>query len=162
MGALEDPGVKRAAASGDAWVMPPGNRIDKLRDQLALFRETRGGGRRASRASSSRCGARRSWPRRDEEAWRLFAPGIRHEYGKVYRPLHPTYPDDDSHRQPQALGRRAVPDRFAGDGRRRAARYQEELGATECLVRFQLPGVAEGAISEALDGFAETIPLVKK
>ncbi|HET9423105.1 MAG TPA: LLM class flavin-dependent oxidoreductase [Nocardioides sp.] len=159
MGALEDPGVRRAAVSGDAWVMPPGNRIDKLRGQLALFRETREAAgvppvveqplRREAFVAET-----------DEEAWRLFAPGIRHEYGKVYRPLHPTYPDDDSidslKRWADGLFLIGSPETVAAELRR----YEEELGVTECLVRFQLPGVSEGAIGDALDGFAETIALL--
>ena len=39
-------------------------------------------------------------------------------------------------------------------------RYEEAVGATECLVRFQLPGVPPEAVSEALRGFAEAIDLV--
>jgi alkanesulfonate monooxygenase SsuD/methylene tetrahydromethanopterin reductase-like flavin-dependent oxidoreductase (luciferase family) len=159
MGALEDPGVRRAAASGDAWVMPPGNRIDKLQRQLALFRETR---EEAGLPPAAEQPLRREAfvAETDEQAWELFAPGLRHEYGTVYRPLHPTYPDDDSidnlRRWADGLFLIGSPETVAAELRR----YEEVLGATECLVRFQLPGVSEGAISDALDGFAETISML--
>lgn len=159
MGALEDPGVRRAAASGDAWVMPPGNRIDKLAHQLALFRETR---EEAGLPPAVEQPLRREAfvAETDKLAWELLAPGLRHEYGTVYRPLHPTYPDNDSidnlRRWADGLFMIGSPETVAAELRR----YEDELGATECLVRFQLPGVSEGAISDALDGFAETISML--
>ncbi|WP_157988055.1 LLM class flavin-dependent oxidoreductase [Jiangella endophytica] len=161
MGALEDPGVRRAAASGDAWVMPPGNRVDKLRRQLALFRETR---ESAGLAPATEQPLRREAfvAETDDRAWELFAPGIRHEYGRVYRPLHPTYPDDDSidNLRRWADGRFLIgsPETVAADLRR----YEDELGVTECLIRFQLPGVGDEVIGDALDGFAATIALLAR
>lgn len=159
MGALEDPGVRRAARTGDAWVMPPGNRLDRLREQLRLLRETRAD---AGLAPCTEQPLRREAfvAETDEEAWRLFAPGIRHEYGKVYRPLHPTYPDDDSldnlRRWADGLFAIGSPETVAEEMRR----YEAELGVTECLIRFQLPGVSEDAGRAALDGFAEVIKLL--
>ncbi|SEE68286.1 LLM class flavin-dependent oxidoreductase [Jiangella alba] len=159
LGALEDPGVRRAAASGDAWVMPPGHSLDRLRRQLALFRTAR---ESAGLAPVTEQPLRREAfvAETDERAWELFAPGLRHEYGKVYRPLHPTYPDDDSldHLRRWADGRFLVgsPETVAADLRR----YEADLGVTECLVRFQLPGVSAQAVGDALDGLAETIALL--
>src|SRR5581483_6306458 len=92
MGALEDAGVRRAARAGDAWVMPPGNRLAQLVAQRRMLDEVRAAAglppvteqplRREAFVADT-----------DERAWQLFAPGLRHEYGKVYRPLHPTYPE---------------------------------------------------------------------
>ncbi|MDG4788061.1 LLM class flavin-dependent oxidoreductase [Micromonospora sp. WMMD1102] len=161
MGALEGPGVRRAATSGDAWVMPPGNRIDKLHRQLALFRETR---EEAGLPPAAEQPLRREAfvADTDDKAWELFAPGIRHEYGTVYRSLHPTYPDDDSidnlKRWADGLFLIGSPETVAAELRR----YEDELGVTECLVRIQLPGVSEGAIGDALDGFAQTITMVAR
>jgi alkanesulfonate monooxygenase SsuD/methylene tetrahydromethanopterin reductase-like flavin-dependent oxidoreductase (luciferase family) len=159
MGALEDPGVRRAARSGDAWVMPPGNRLDKLVHQLAVFREAR---EEAGLPPATEQPIRREAfvADTDAHAWELFAPGIRHEYGNVYRPLHPTYPEDDSidnlRRWADGLFLIGSPDTVAAELRR----YEDELGATECLVRFQLPGIAEEAVADTLEGFAETISLL--
>lgn len=161
MGALEDPGVRRAALSGDAWVMPPGNRMEKLRHQLRLLNETRAAS--GLRPCSEQPLRREAFvAETDKRAWELFAPGIRHEYGNVYRPLHPTYPDNDTidnlKRWADGLFVIGSPETVADELRH----YESELGATECLVRFQLPGVSDGAIGDALDGFAEAIKLLEK
>jgi alkanesulfonate monooxygenase SsuD/methylene tetrahydromethanopterin reductase-like flavin-dependent oxidoreductase (luciferase family) len=159
MGALEDAGVERAARSGDAWIMPPGHRLGRLVEQRRRFAETR--------AAAGLPPVREQPLRReafvaetDDEAWRLFAPGIRHEYGKVYRPLHPTYPEHDTldalRRWGEDLFVVGSPETVAAELRR----YEEAIGATECLVRFQLPGVPQEAVGEALRGFAEVIDLV--
>jgi alkanesulfonate monooxygenase SsuD/methylene tetrahydromethanopterin reductase-like flavin-dependent oxidoreductase (luciferase family) len=161
MGALEDPGVERAARSGDAWIMPPGNRLGRLVDQLRLFEETR---REAGLPPVGEQPLRREAfvAETDDAAWELFAPGIRHEYGKVYRPLHPTYPENDTLDALRSWGEDLFvvgsPQTVAAELRR----YEEQLGATECLVRFQLPGVPEGAVREALDGFRQVIELLRR
>jgi acetyl-CoA C-acetyltransferase len=159
MGAIEDAGVRRAAANGDAWVMPPGSQLDKLRRQLSLFRDAR---EQAMLQPAAEQPLRREEfiAETDDKAWRLFAPGLRHEYGTVYRSLHPTYPDVDT---VDNLKRWADGRFLVGSVSTVAAQlrhYQSELGVTECLVRFQLPGVAEGAIADALAGFAETLSLL--
>lgn len=41
------------------------------------------------------------------------------------------------------------------------ARYEKELGATEILVRFQLPYVTRGAVRECLDGLRDVIGLLE-
>jgi len=159
MGALEDPGVERAARSGDAWIMPPGHRLGRLVTQRARFAETRAA---AGLAPVAEQPLRREAfvAESDAAAWELFAPGIRHEYGTVYRPLHPNYPEHDTLDALRAWGEDLFvvgsPDTVAAELRR----YEEELGITECLVRFQLPGVAEGAVSEALHGFKRVVELL--
>jgi alkanesulfonate monooxygenase SsuD/methylene tetrahydromethanopterin reductase-like flavin-dependent oxidoreductase (luciferase family) len=160
MGALYDPGVRRAARSGDAWIMPPGNRLPQLAEQQRLFEETRA---EAGLPPVTERPLRREAfvAETDQAAWELFAPGIRHEYGKVYRPLHPTYPEPDTldalRRWGEDLFVVGSPETVAAELRR----YEDELGATECLVRFQLPSVSRGAVREALEGLAEAIPLVR-
>jgi alkanesulfonate monooxygenase SsuD/methylene tetrahydromethanopterin reductase-like flavin-dependent oxidoreductase (luciferase family) len=156
MGALEDPGVRRAAVSGDAWVMPPGNRLSQLVEQKALFDQVR---------SDAELPAAREYPLRreafvaetDKEAWEVFAPGIRHEYGVVYRPLHPTYPEDDTIDNLRRWGEEIFvvgsPDTVAD----RLRHYEQELGASECLARLQLPGVSDKAVSRAIEGFGEVV-----
>jgi alkanesulfonate monooxygenase SsuD/methylene tetrahydromethanopterin reductase-like flavin-dependent oxidoreductase (luciferase family) len=159
MGALEDAGVVRAARSSDAWIMPPGNRLGRLAGQLGLFAETRA---EAGLAPAAERPLRREAfvADTDATAWELFAPGIRHEYGKVYRPLHPTYPEHDSidalRRWGEDLFVVGSPETVAAELRR----YEDELGVTETLVRFQLPGVAEAAVGEALHGFAQVLELL--
>ena len=156
MGALLDAGVVRAARNADAWIMPPGNRLAQLVSQHALFDETR---TQAGLAPVTERPLRREAfvAETDQRAWELFAPGLRHEYGVVYRPLHPTYPEHDTldalRRWGEDLFVVGSPDTVAAELRR----YEAELGVTECLIRFQLPGVAQGAIREALQGFTEVL-----
>lgn len=159
MGALEDAGVQRAARSGDAWIMPPGHDLGRLVEQRRLFCDTRHAAgldpvneqplRREAFVAES-----------DATAWDLFAPGLRHEYGKVYRPLHPSYPENDTRDalRKWGAGRFLVgsPETVAAELRR----YEHELGVTECLVRLQLPGVGEAAVREALRGFKDVIDLL--
>jgi len=54
---------------------------------------------------------------------------------------------------PCACAPSGVPTRWSASARR-------ALVASECLIRFQLPGVAEGALGDAFDGFTETISLL--
>jgi len=160
MGALADAGVSRAARSGDAWIMPPGNRLGQLVRQRRLFEETR---EEVGLAPVTEQPLRREAfvAESDAAAWELFAPGIRHEYGTVYRPLHPSYPDDDRVEALRRWGKDLFvvgsPETVAAELRR----YESELGVTECLVRFQLPGVPQGAVSEALKGFKDVIELLE-
>lgn len=159
MGALADSGVKRVARWGDAWIMPPGNRLGRLVEQRRLLDETR---HEAGLPPVAERPLRREAfvGESDSAAWNLFAPGIRHEYGKVYRPLHPTYPENDTLQALRKWGEDLFvvgsPETVAAELRR----YEEALGVTECLVRFQLPGVAQGAVREALDGFRQVIDLL--
>ena len=161
VGALEEPGILRAARSGDAWVMPPGTRLEKLKVQADFFRK--------ARADAGLPAVQEQPLRReafvadtDAAAWKIFAPGIRHEYGKVYRRLHPDYPEDDSldnlRRWAEGLFVVGSPETVASE----LKHYESELEATECLVRFQLPGIAAGAVSDAIHGLAEVIDSTKE
>lgn len=159
MGALADVALPRIARAGDAWVMPPGTRLKELARQQRLLNERR---------QEGGLPAFKEWPLRreafvaetDEKAWELFAQGLRHEYGKVYRPLHPTYPDNDSLDNLRKWGE----DMFVVGSPKTVAeelkRYQDVLGTTECLIRFQLPTVPGPAIRECLHGFREVIRML--
>lgn len=159
MGALADAGVERVARSGDAWVMPPGTRVPDLVRQRALFTETRAA---AGLPPVAEQPVRREIfvAETDEKAWQLFAPGVRHEYGLVYRPLHPTYPENDTLDALKRFGEGmfivGAPETVAAEMRR----LEDELGATECLIRFQLPNISEGAIGDCLHGVRDVIGLL--
>jgi alkanesulfonate monooxygenase SsuD/methylene tetrahydromethanopterin reductase-like flavin-dependent oxidoreductase (luciferase family) len=161
MGALNDPALPRIARVGDAWVMPPGNKLKELIRQKQLLIEAR---EAAGRPAFSEQPLRREAfvAETDAKAWELFAHGLRHEYGKVYRPLHPTYPEPDSLDNLRKWGE----DLFVVGSPQTVAdemkRYQAELGATECLVRFQLPTVPGGAVRECLQGFREVISILNR
>lgn len=159
MGALEDAGVRRAARMGDSWIMPPGTRLDRLLGQRELFDQTR---QSVGLTPVTERPLRREVfvAETDAAAWELFAPGLRHEYGTVYRPLHPTYPHDNSiealRRWGQDLFVVGSPETVAAE----LERYARALGATECLARVQLPGVSAGAVRDALEGLADVIALL--
>lgn len=160
MGALADVALPRVARMGDAWVMPPGNKLGQLLNQKKLLTEARDANglppmteqplRREAFVAET-----------DASAWELFAHGLRHEYGKVYRPLHPTYPDNDTLDNLRKWGE----DMFVVGSPRTVAdelrRYESELGATECLVRYQLPTVPAGAIRDCLSGFRDVMALLR-
>ena len=160
LGALEDVGVERAARLGDAWIMPPGNRLGRLVEQRELLLEVRD---RAGLPAPAEQPLRREAfvAESDDRAWELFAAGLRHEYGLVYRPLHPTYPEDDSTANLRRWGEDmfvvGAPETVAAE----LGRYEAACAATEVLVRFQLPGVAPGAVAECLDGLAEVVALLR-
>jgi alkanesulfonate monooxygenase SsuD/methylene tetrahydromethanopterin reductase-like flavin-dependent oxidoreductase (luciferase family) len=90
-----------------------------------------------------------------EAAWEAFAPGLRHEYGKVYRQWDPTYPDNESVDALRQWGEDNFPvgtPELVADQLLDNAR---ELQATEALVRYQLPGVAPSAVATCFDGLRE-------
>jgi alkanesulfonate monooxygenase SsuD/methylene tetrahydromethanopterin reductase-like flavin-dependent oxidoreductase (luciferase family) len=161
MGALNDPALPRIARMGDAWVMPPGNKLAQLVGQQRLLHAAR---EAAGLAPFTEQPLRREAfvAETDAKAWELFAHGLRHEYGKVYRPLHPTYPDNDSIDNLRKWGE----DVFVVGSPQTVAdelkRYEAELGATECLVRFQLPSVPGGAVRECLQGFRDVIAILDR
>ncbi|MGE0238493.1 MAG: LLM class flavin-dependent oxidoreductase [Parvibaculaceae bacterium] len=158
MGALGDAALPRIARLGDAWVMPPGTRLPELVRQQRLLLDARAA---AGLPPFPEFPLRREAfvAETDEKAWQLFAHGLRHEYGDVYRPLHPTYPDNDTIDNLRKWGE----DMFVVGSPRTVAdelaRYKDALGATECLVRFQLPGVPGEAVRECLQGFREVLSL---
>jgi alkanesulfonate monooxygenase SsuD/methylene tetrahydromethanopterin reductase-like flavin-dependent oxidoreductase (luciferase family) len=160
MGALTDIAVKRVARVGDAWVMPPGNRLDLLLHQQKILQEERAA---AGLPPVQEQPLRREGfvAETDRKAWELFAPGLRHEYGKVYRPLHPTYPENDTLDNLRKWGEDMFvvgsPETVAAELRR----YAAELNATECLFRFQLPHVPAPAVRECLAGFRDVKRLLE-
>jgi alkanesulfonate monooxygenase SsuD/methylene tetrahydromethanopterin reductase-like flavin-dependent oxidoreductase (luciferase family) len=141
--------------------MPPGNRLPQLVRQRKMFDEVRA---TAGVPAVAEQPLRREAfvAETDQDAWELFAPGLRHEYGVVYRSLHPTYPDDDTLDNLRRWGEDMFvvgsPATVAADLRR----YADELGVTECLVRFQLPHVSHGAIRECLEGFRDVMALLSR
>lgn len=159
MGALADAALPRIARVGDAWVMPPGTKLKELIRQQKLLNDKR---------ADANQPPFKEWPLRreafvaesDTKAWELFAQGLRHEYGKVYRPLHPTYPENDTidnlRKWSEDMFVVGSPKTVAED----LKRYQSGLGSTECLVRFQLPNVPGPAITECLRGFREVIRIL--
>jgi alkanesulfonate monooxygenase SsuD/methylene tetrahydromethanopterin reductase-like flavin-dependent oxidoreductase (luciferase family) len=161
MGGLQDVALPRIARLGDAWVMPPGNKLAELVRQQKILKEARAA---AGLPPFAEQPLRREAfvAETDEKAWELFAHGLRHEYGNVYRPLHPTYPDNDSLDNLRRWGEDVFvvgsPETVAAD----LQRYQKELAATECLVRFQLPRVPRGAVHECLQGFREVIGILNR
>ena len=160
LGAVNDTGVRRAALSGDAWVMPPNNDLGRLVRQRELFRATR---ELAGLPPPMEQPLRREAfvAETDEEAWRLFAPGLRHQYGKVYRALHPTYPEHDDLNALRKFGTGLFvvgsPKTVADELRI----YESALGITEFLVRYQLPQVPPSAIRESLKGLHEVLGILR-
>ena len=154
MGALANIAIKRVARVGDAWIMPPGTRLaDLVRQRKLLLEEREAAGLEPMKEQPLRREA--FVAETDEKAWELFAHGLRHEYGDVYRPLHPTYPNNDNLDNLKKWGEDMFvvgsPETVADDLRR----YEQELGVTECLVRFQLPHVPPGALRECFAGLRD-------
>jgi alkanesulfonate monooxygenase SsuD/methylene tetrahydromethanopterin reductase-like flavin-dependent oxidoreductase (luciferase family) len=159
MAGIEEAGIRRAARTGDAWIMSPQTTLAKLADEKKVFEEER------ARAGLPPA---REWPLRreafvaetDAKAWELFAPGLRHEFGKVYRSFQPTYPDHDTVDNLRKWGENRLivgsPETVAAE----LCRYERELGSTECLMRIQLPNVSHGAIRGCLDGLADVIRIL--
>jgi len=161
MGGVKDVALPRIARLADAWVMWPGATLAELKRQQVILTERR---------AASGLGPMREQPFRreafvaetDQRAWELYAEGLRHEYGHVYASLHPSYPKNDTIDNLRKWGEDMFmvgsPETVAADLRR----YEAELGATECLVRCQLPTVSRDAVRESLEGFAEVIRLLDR
>jgi alkanesulfonate monooxygenase SsuD/methylene tetrahydromethanopterin reductase-like flavin-dependent oxidoreductase (luciferase family) len=153
-GAVSDNAVRRVATLVDAWMMPPMPRIKVLKRQKEMFDETRA---EAGLPPVLEQPIRREVFVADtvEQGWQAFAPGIRHEYGKVYRSFDPTYPDNDSVSALRKWGEdlfpvgppKVVAEQILANGR--------ELRATEVLVRYQLPGVTKGSVAQCFEGLRE-------
>ncbi len=160
IGALYDRGVRRAAVAADAWVMPPVARLTALRAKKRLFDETRA---EAGIEPALEQPLRRDAfvAETDDEAWQRFAPAIRYLFGTVWRTFDPTYPDHDS---VNALRRWGEDLLLVGSPASVAARCEaiaSDLGVTEFLLRFDVPGVSEGAIAESLLGLADVVERLK-
>lgn len=86
-----------------------------------------------------------------EAACKAFAPGLRHEFGKVYREWDPTYPENDSVNTLRKWGE----DTFGSVLQTSSPSNAHELAAAEALVRYQLPGVPEAAVQHCSGGLRE-------
>jgi alkanesulfonate monooxygenase SsuD/methylene tetrahydromethanopterin reductase-like flavin-dependent oxidoreductase (luciferase family) len=161
MGGVKDIALPRIARLADAWVMWPGATLNELVRQRKLFLELRAA---AGLPPPSEQPFRREAfvAETDERAWALYAEGLRHEYGHVYKSLHPTYPANDSIDNLRRWGENMFvvgsPETVAAQ----LAQYEDELGATECMVRCQLPTVSRDAVREALRGFGEVIGILQR
>jgi alkanesulfonate monooxygenase SsuD/methylene tetrahydromethanopterin reductase-like flavin-dependent oxidoreductase (luciferase family) len=159
--AIRDVALPRVARLGDAWVMWPGANITELARQQRIVAD--------ARAAAGLPPMREQPLRReafvaetDARAWEIFADGIRHEYGQVYRAMNPGYPDNDTLANLQKWGSDTFvigsPQTVAAQFRR----YRDELGVTEILVRFQLPTVPRGAARDCLEGFREVMAILAR
>ena len=159
MGGLQEAALKRIARMGDAWVMGPGAPLEHLQSQQQFIK--------AERAAAGKP-AFKEWPLRreafvaetDNKAWELYAPGLRHEYGEVYRGLYQGYPENDTLTNLRKWGEKLF---VVGTPQTVAAQlktFKEGLGATECLIRYQLPMIPRGAQKEALQGLKDVIGLM--
>lgn len=155
-GAVADSGVRRVARLADAWVMPPMPRIKELRRQKELFDMTRA---ESGLPPATEQPLRREVFVAESEAlgWKAFAPGIRHEYGEIYRQFDPSYPDNDTVSELRKWGEELFPVGPPESVATQLAEMATELSATEVLVRFQLPGISSRARSECFEGLREVV-----
>jgi alkanesulfonate monooxygenase SsuD/methylene tetrahydromethanopterin reductase-like flavin-dependent oxidoreductase (luciferase family) len=158
-GAVEEVAVRRVATLADAWTMPPMPTISTLRGLKLMFDEVR--------AEAGLPPVTEQPMRREvfvaesaEAAWHAFAPGLRHEYGKVYRQWDPTYPANDTVTALRSWGEDnfpvGPPDLVAEQLKRNAT----ELDVTEALVRYQLPGISDIAARDCFEGLREVCRLL--
>lgn len=156
MGAVADVALPRVARLADAWIMHPGGTLAELKRQQSILFEARAA---AGLPAMVERPLRREIfiAETDRLAWELFAPGLRHEYGHVYRDLYPSYPADDSIDGLRRWGEGKVLVGAVETVADQLREFERELGATECLVRFQLPLVPRGAVRECLEGLRELI-----
>src|SRR5262249_27906103 len=158
---VADHGVRRAARFGDAWMAPPGRKVPEIARLQAVFdaeRERRGlppARERPVRREVFVAGS-------DDEAWELFAPGLRHEYGVVYRAVQPTYPDDGTVDTLRRWGADMIVAGSVATVAGELRRLEDETGATEALVRYQLPGIPDGALAECFEGLREVLGLLRR
>jgi len=158
LAANTDPGVRRAARLGDAWLMNPHTTLGALERQLALFHDTRRAERRA---------AAREIPLLREccvaptvaAAMAEGRPYLEAKYG-AYRGWEQdkALPSDDAWSEAfDELAR----DRFLlGDParvREDIARYRERLGVTTLIVRVQWPGMAQAAVLRTIRLLGEQV-----
>ncbi|MEO7403532.1 MAG: LLM class flavin-dependent oxidoreductase [Burkholderiales bacterium] len=161
MAAIKDPALDRIARVGDAWVMWPGGSLTELKRQQAILVEARA---RAGMPPFREQPIRREVfvAETDAKAWAAFADGLRHEYGHVYRAINPNYPADDSLDSLKRWGEDMFVVGSAETVAAQLRRYRDELGATEALVRFQLPTVSRGAVRDCLHGLRDVIQLLAR
>jgi alkanesulfonate monooxygenase SsuD/methylene tetrahydromethanopterin reductase-like flavin-dependent oxidoreductase (luciferase family) len=158
LAANTDPGVRRAARLGDAWLMNPHTTGAALQRQLALFHDTR----RAEHRPAARevplirecCVAPTPGAALAEGR-----PHLEAKYG-AYRSWEQdkALPADD---QWSAQFDELARDRFLlGDParvREEIARYREQLGMTTLIVRVQWPGMAQAAVLRSIRLLGEQV-----
>jgi len=158
LAANTDPGVRRAARLGDAWLMNPHTTGAALQRQLALFHDTR---RQAGRPPAREVPLLRECcvATTTAEALAAGGPFLDAKYG-AYRSWEQdkALPEDDqwSTRFDELAG-----DRFLlGDPvrvREEIARYRELLGITTLIVRVQWPGMAQEAVLRSIRLLGEQV-----
>jgi alkanesulfonate monooxygenase SsuD/methylene tetrahydromethanopterin reductase-like flavin-dependent oxidoreductase (luciferase family) len=158
LAANTDPGVRRAARLGDAWLMNPHTTGAALQRQLALFHDTR---RQAGRRPAREVPLLRECcvATTTAEALAAGGPFLDAKYG-AYRSWEQdkALPEDDqwSTRFDELAG-----DRFLlGDPvrvREEIARYRELLGITTLIVRVQWPGMAQEAVLRSIRLLGEQV-----
>ena len=153
-----DPGVRRAARLGDAWLMNPHTTGAALRRQLTLFDDTR----RAERRPVARevplireCCVGPTLAAALAEG----RPHLEAKYG-AYRSWEQdkALPEDDTW---SPRFEELAADRFLlGDParvREEIARYREQLGITTLIVRVQWPGMAQAAVLRSIRLLGEQV-----
>jgi alkanesulfonate monooxygenase SsuD/methylene tetrahydromethanopterin reductase-like flavin-dependent oxidoreductase (luciferase family) len=158
LAANTDPGVRRAARLGDAWLMNPHTTGAALQRQLALFHDTR---RQAGRPAAREVPLLRECCVAPTTAAALAAGGpfLDAKYG-AYRSWEQdkALPADD---QWSAMFEELARDRFLlGEPARvrdEIARYREALGVTTLIVRVQWPGMAQADVLRSIRLLGEQV-----
>jgi alkanesulfonate monooxygenase SsuD/methylene tetrahydromethanopterin reductase-like flavin-dependent oxidoreductase (luciferase family) len=156
VGATGPQGIRRAARLADAWILSPQVRVPELQEGRAIFEEARA---EAGLPPATDVPLRREAfvAETDDEAWRRFADGIRHQYGHVYASRHPDFPVNGSMRELQAWARDLA---VVGSVETVTAEFEalgERLGATEILVRPRLPGVDPARVRASIELLGEVV-----
>jgi alkanesulfonate monooxygenase SsuD/methylene tetrahydromethanopterin reductase-like flavin-dependent oxidoreductase (luciferase family) len=158
LAANTDPGVRRAARLGDAWLMNPHTTGAALQRQRALCHDTR---RQAGRPAAREVPLLRECCVAPTTAAALAAGGpfLDAKYG-AYRSWEQdkALPADD---QWSAMFEELARDRFLlGEPARvrdEIARYREALGVTTLIVRVQWPGMAQADVLRSIRLLGEQV-----
>jgi alkanesulfonate monooxygenase SsuD/methylene tetrahydromethanopterin reductase-like flavin-dependent oxidoreductase (luciferase family) len=158
LAANTDPGVRRAARLGDAWLMNPHTTGAALQRQLALFHDTR---RQAGRPPAREVPLLRECcvAPTTAEALAVGGPFLDAKYGAYRRwEQDKALPEDDEW---SARFDELARDRFLlGDPvrvREEIARYRELLGITMLVVRAQWPGMAQEPVLRTIRLLGEQV-----
>jgi alkanesulfonate monooxygenase SsuD/methylene tetrahydromethanopterin reductase-like flavin-dependent oxidoreductase (luciferase family) len=158
LAANTDPGVRRAARLGDAWLMNPHTTLGALQRQLGLFHDTR---RAEGRPPAREVPLLRECcvAPTDAAARSAGGPFLDGKYG-AYRSWEQdkALPADDAW---SAKFEELARDRFLlGEPRRirdEIARYRETLGVTTLIVRVQWPGMAQADVLRSIRLLGEQV-----
>lgn len=154
VGATGPQGIRRAARLADAWILSPQVRVAELAEGRKLYEEARA---EAGLPPAAEVPLRREAfvAETDDEAWRLFADGIRHQYGHVYGSRHPDFPAGGSMDDLRAWAKDLFVVGSVATVTEEFRSLHERLGATEILVRPRLPGVDPGLVRASIELFGE-------